>query len=85
MIVGAMQPGIIGTVCVLMVRRNAKVPRERCSVRECGVRRQCLGLKFPDLRDNLCRVHKEAARSVDSEDREARWDGLGVLLLHRGA
>ena len=71
--------------CVLMVGRNAKVPWERCSVRECGVRRQGMGLKFMDLRDNFCRVHQEAARGVISKDIEVRWKGLGVLLLRRGA
>ena len=37
--------------CVLMVGRNAKVPWERCSVWECGVRRKGMGLKFLDLRN----------------------------------
>ena len=68
-----------------MVGGDANVPCERCSVRECGVRRQGLGLEFLDLRDNLRRVHQEAARGVVSEDRKVRWKGLGVLLLRRGA
>jgi len=71
--------------CVLMVGRNAKVPRERRSVRECGAMRQGMGLKFLDLRVILCRVHKEAARSVVSEYIEDRWEGLGVFPLRRGA
>ena len=61
------------------------MPRERCPVRKCGVGRHGLGLKFLDLRDNLCRIHQEAARGVISEDREVRWKGLGVLLFRRGA
>ncbi len=72
-------------VRVLKDDRNAKVSWERCSVRECGVRRHDLGLKFTGLRDNLCRVHQKAARGVVSEDRKVRWEGLGVLLLRRGA
>ena len=71
--------------CVLMLGRNVKVPWEQCSVRECGVRRHGLGLKFLDLRDNLRRVHQEVARGVVPQDREVRWEGLGVLLLRRGA
>jgi len=71
--------------CVLMVGRNAKVSWERCSVWECGARRHGLGLKFLDLRDNLCRVHNEADRGGVSEDREVRWEGLGVLFFSRGA
>ena len=34
--------------CVLLVGRNAQVPWERCSVWECGIMRQGMGLKFLD-------------------------------------
>jgi hypothetical protein len=44
-----------------------------------------MGLKFLDLRDNLCRVYQKAARGVVFEDREVRAKGLGVFLLRRGA
>ncbi len=71
--------------CVLTVGRNAEVPWERYSVRECGVYRQGMGLKFLDLRDNLRLVHQAQAQGVVSEDREVRWESLGVLLFCRGA
>ena len=61
------------------------MPWKQCSVWECGVRRQGLGLKFLDLRYNLCRVHQEAARGLVSEDGEVRLEELGILCLSRGA
>jgi len=68
-----------------MVRKDAKVPWERCPVRECGVRRHGPGLKFLYLCDNLRRVHPESARGVVSEEREVRRERLGVVLLRSGA
>jgi len=47
--------------CVLIVGRDAKMPWERCSMWECGIKRQGMGLKFLNLRDYLCRVHQEVA------------------------
>ena len=71
--------------CVFLVERNAKLPWERCSVRERGVKRHGLSFKFLYLCDDLCRVHQEAARGVVSEDREVRREGLRVMLLRCGA
>ena len=71
--------------CVLVLERNAKVSWERCSVLECGVRWHDMGLKFLHMCDNPRRVYRDAARGFVSEDREARGEGLGIVLLRRGS
>ena len=84
MIAGVIHPEIIETVC-LWLGGTRRYHENGAPCWYCRARRKDMGLKLLDLRDDLRRVYHEAARGVVSEDREVRWEELGVLFLSRGA